>query len=117
LLSGAAVADVSRKYAVGDSALYRHARAHLSATVLREMRASAEAGSTDLIEKLVEALDDVSAVRTHALLAGHASTLLRAASATQSLVETLLDRLGIDNIETVRLLREGENFAFALSKT
>jgi hypothetical protein len=116
LTSGMAAALVASKYRIGDSSVRRHSRTHLSASLLQELRASEHLGSTDLIERLAEAVDDVAAVRSAALLTGNHGVVLRAAAATQSLIESLMDRVGIDSLETARLLREGDTFARAVAR-
>ena len=86
----------------------------MTATILQEIRASERVGSTDLIERLVEALDDISAVRSSALMVGNAGMVLRAASATRDAVGTLIHELGIDSTTVAEQLRLGEDLARAL---
>lgn len=109
------VSDLSHEMNISTQSLYRHQREHLSQTVLRELRLNRSTSTTDLLQALSEALDDVQAVRSAALLHGQSSMLLRAAASTQSLATTLLDRLAPDgDIHTIRLLREGERLARAI---
>ena len=115
LLTGTPIATVSREFDIHESSLSRHVRAHLAATVLRESRITAAAGTVDLLEAVVEALADVTAVRVAALATGNAALLLRAAQTTQGLALTLLDRLAPEgDTEVVRLLRDGERLARAV---
>jgi len=116
LAAGIPTASIATSYRIGDSSVRRHVRTHLSASLLQEVRASEHLGSVDLIERLAEALDDVSAVRSAALLSGNHGVVLRAASATESLVGSLIDRLGIDSTETSRLLRDGDTLARAVAR-
>lgn len=116
LVAATPVSEMDSKWKIGDSSIRRHVKAHLSASILRESRASGSLGSIDLVERLIEALDDVAAVRTAALMSGQAAIVLRAATTTESLVRTLVDRLGIEETETVLLLREGERLADAVAR-
>jgi hypothetical protein len=83
--------------------------------MLRETRESQGVGTTDLLERLVNAVDDVDELRAMALREGNGSLVVRAAMATQALVATLSERLGEGgDTEVVRLLRDGERLARAV---
>lgn len=116
LVAATPVAEMVSKWKIGESSIRRHVKTHLSASILRETRASESLGSVDLVERLIEALDDVAAVRTTALMSGQAAIVLRAATATESLVRTLMDRLGVEETEILLLLREGERLADAVAR-
>jgi hypothetical protein len=107
------VADVARMFEIGESSLRRHARNHLSGSLL--VAASLEDGPqvSDYASALSLALSDVMAVRRAALAAGQAATVLRAAATTERLVSTM----GVDDEEVVRQLRDGERLALAVGQT
>lgn len=111
------VQATSRRFEIHESSLRRHQQRHMSATILQEIRASEQIGSTDLIERLVEALDDVSAVRSSALLTGNAGMVLRAANATRELVGVIIHEIGVDATTVAEQLRLGEDLARALVKS
>ena len=116
LFSNEPVASVASSNGLSESAVRRHARNHVHATILREIHATNSTSSTDILERLVEALDDVSAVRSAALLSGQSGVLLRAAGATQSIATSLLGYLGQDgDLGILRQLKVGEAFARAVA--
>jgi len=115
LVAGVPQAKVAKVYAIHESSIARHTKSHLTGSILRESRVANNVGTTDLMEKLVEALDDIHAVRTTALATGNGPLLLRASAASQSLISTLFDRLGeVGDSEAVRLMRDGERLARAV---
>lgn len=115
LAAGEPIATLAADFRFSESAVYRHRSRHLSRTILREARASAQIGTADLVGRLSEALDDLTAARTAALLTGQGAQVIRAASAEVRAVEVLLDRLGIDSTEVARELREAEDLAHAVA--
>jgi hypothetical protein len=104
-------------FEIGESSLRRHARNHLSGSLL--VAASLEDGPqvSDYASALSLALSDVMAVRRAALAAGQAATVLRAAATTERLVSTILTTMGVDDEEVVRQLRDGERLALAVGQT
>jgi hypothetical protein len=72
-------------------------------------------GPTDILEIVTDALNDVTAIRHTALMTGNSALLLRAAQTTQSLAATLLDRFGVDDIEDIQAIREGEALGRAVA--
>lgn len=114
LLEGIPPRDVASKYGIGESAVYRHIRAHLRAGFLVPMDSEISPSAADLIEHLLEALADVRAVRTVAIASGQAGLLLRSTGVTRAIIADLMDRLGIDNVEVARGLQEADEIARAL---
>jgi hypothetical protein len=118
LRTGTPVQVIVSKYRNTDSplsisGLRRHASNHLpTRSLLREQRLSAELSSIDLLDHLAEALADLAAVRSNALQVGAPGLLLRSADTTSRLVAQLLSLLGDGgDLETVRLLKEGQTLA------
>jgi hypothetical protein len=105
------VQDVAKKYKIGDSAIRRHTARHLSTSLLRETRATADLGSADLIAELADVLGDVRAVRSSALMGGQAGLVLRAAGAERELIELLLGKLDIDDLEVAGTIKACESLS------
>lgn len=103
LVAGARMADVSRAFDVSVSALNRHKQNHLT-TILRSLVASDTFQTTDLIERLAASLNDLSAIRAQALASGNSASVIRAAAVSNSLISTLLDRMGIDDLSVAQEL-------------
>lgn len=121
LVAGAHVATVAAEVSrsgssVSESAVRRHVRNHLQGNVLRAMREQNSFQSGDLLERLMESLDDLSAVRSSALMSGSTSTVVRAATASEQIIRTLLDRLGIDDASMLAEIRTAESLGRAVGR-
>jgi hypothetical protein len=117
LSEGVPVQSISRDYELSVSALNRHRSRHLSASLLREIRASAEVGDADLVDTLLDVLSDMNAVRRTAVATGQGALVLRAGTATREVVGDLLDLLGIDAASVSQQLIGGQVLAKATART
>lgn len=116
LAQGASVQQVARNSGIGESSLRRHVARHLSAGLLREVRASSDIGDADLIDTLVQVLHDVSAVRQVAIATGQSGLVLRSATATREIVGDVLTLLGVDAASVSQQLLGGQVLAKATAR-
>ena len=82
--------------------------------MLAEARATATMATGDLLSRLADALDDLTASRSASLLAGNSVGVVRAAAAEVRAIETLLTRLGVDDTELAREYAQAEAMARAV---
>lgn len=115
LASGVGVALISSQTLISESALRRHSANHLGHLLIREGGIIDATTTTDLIDRLQLALDDVDRVRASALATGRGELVLKAAAQTRALVDTMMARLGIDDIESARLIQEARDLARAVA--
>ena len=116
LASGVGVATISSETTISESALRRHTANHLGHLLIREGGMSDTTTTTDLIDRLQLALDDVDRVRASALATGRGELVLKAAAQTRALIDTMMARLGVDVIENAQLVREAQELGRAISK-
>ena len=116
LASGVGVATISSQTSISESALRRHTTNHLGHLLIRDGGMSDTTTTTDLIDRLQLALDDVDRVRASALATGRGELVLKAAAQTRALIDTMMARLGIDDIESARLIQEARDLARAVAK-
>jgi hypothetical protein len=116
LASGVALATISSQSTISESALRRHSVNHLGHALVRETSVSGTTATTDLIDRLQSALDDVDKVRVSALATGRGDLVIKAAAQTRALIDTMMARLGVDDLETVRLVRDAQNLARAVGR-
>jgi hypothetical protein len=115
LAGGSAIAEVAAEYRNSESAVRRHAANHLSGALIRD-RYDGTTTTTDLLERLQEALRDVDRVRAAALATGRGELAIKAAVAARPIIETLMLRVGIDDLHVLSLLQEGEVLALAVGR-
>ena len=116
LASGIAVATISSQTTISESALRRHTANHLGNLLVRDGDLNDTTTTTDLIDRLQLALDDVDRVRASALATGRGELVLKAAVQTRALIDTMMGRLGIDVIENAQLVREAQDLGRAVAK-
>ena len=66
--------------------------------------------------RLASMADDLAAVRARAMERGDTATVVRAAGAEESVLKTLLDRLGIDSTEAADALRDAQTLYVAMAR-
>lgn len=114
LTMGVPVAKIAAETSYSESAIRRHGAAHLGR--LADLGPDAEHPVTDLIERLSLVLDDLDRVRRSALSTARGDLVVKSASAAARVIDSLSARLGIDDLETAKLLREGDNLATAVAR-
>lgn len=115
LATGTALSTVASKFPLSESALRRHAKNHLALAMWDPEQLDAVT-PTDLIDRLSAALADVDRVRRQAVATGKGELVVKAATATRQLTETITARLGIDDLESARLLRDAEALGRAVGR-
>lgn len=117
LATGAAISTIvsqtSYSGSFSDSALRRHAANHLGR--IRDIP-EATTTTTDLLSRLQQALDDVDRVRSAALATAKGDLVVKAAATATRIIETFMHKLGIDDVETARLIEEGHVLARAVAR-
>lgn len=107
---------IASRYGLGESSVQRHiANGHTEAALPRTRRVSAEVAPSELLLKLAEVLDDLDAVRQHALARGNAGLLLRSARETAAVVKLMASDLRLDSTELGRDLKTAEDLARAVA--
>lgn len=111
-----AIATLSLQNSISESALRRHSVNHLGHALIQVSDTGDTTTVTDLIDRLQRALDDMDRVRASALATGRADLVIKAAAQTRALIDTMMARLGVDDLETVRLVRDAQDLARAVAR-
>jgi hypothetical protein len=83
--------------------------------ILHELRVTQNTASTDLVEGLVEALGDLSLMRSSSLMNGQTALAIRATTELRALTEYLLG-IGLEDTTLTRELRFGQHVAGAVAR-
>jgi hypothetical protein len=110
LATGASVAAVSTEFGLGESSIRRHLANHFTAASLDVSE------TTDILDQLAAALEDMGRVRAAALAAGRGETAIKAAVASKGIASVFLDRLGVDDLDVTRFYRESEALGRAVAR-
>lgn len=111
IMTGVPIAQIARETFFSDSALRRHASGHLSRLSAVPTDTTA---TTDLLDRLQLALDDVDRVRAAALATNRGDLVVKAATAARQIIESLTTHLGVDDLEVTKLIADGHNLARAV---
>ena len=110
------VTAIANSTGLSESALRRHLANHVHGGALRDARFNSGEPTGDLVKRLVEALDDVSAVRSAALMSGQSGLVLRSATAGASMISTLVGALGVKSADVAEQLRTSELLQLAMAR-
>ncbi|GMA27051.1 hypothetical protein [Arenivirga flava] len=113
LVAGETQAAVASTYSLPPSSVSRHFRGHLD-TALVGFSGNEAGEGLSLIDRLVRSLGDLEAVRRQALTSGNSGHVIRAAAASNALIQTLLDRLGVDDLSVATDLRTAHFLALSV---
>lgn len=109
---GITIAALARETAFSESALRRHAAAHLMR--IADLGPDAT-GISDLADRLRLALDDVDRVRRSALATARGDLAVKAAATAARIIGDLIQHLGIEDLSTTDALRDGQQLAQAVA--
>lgn len=114
IVAGVPIARIARQLGINSSSVYRHISAHLAPELRASMRNSAGLDTTALLGRIADIADDSLRARHTAMEAGATATALKAADGELRAINVLMDRLGIDNTETIELLAEARRVVLAI---
>jgi hypothetical protein len=111
---GMSLSAISARFDCSVQSLSRHRRLHLSMRILHSLRVTENTTSTDLVEGLVEALADLSLMRSSSLMSGQTALAIRATTELRSLSEYLIG-IGLTDSDLTKELRFGQHLANAVA--
>ncbi|GAB3291946.1 hypothetical protein [Pseudoclavibacter terrae] len=114
LLAGETVASVQRAHpSFTDSAIRRHYRNHVQATIISKVANLPGLDTADLVLRLVQLANDAMGVRNQAVAQRNGSATLRAANAELGILRELIQTLGIDDTDVHVYMQEAQALAGA----
>ncbi len=116
VFDGESIRSVSQDSGHSESAANRHLRNHVHPELRIELRASNRLHLTDFADRYVELVEESARARDHARTHGDGRLLLQAVQQERETLSVLMNRLGIDDGETVSQLREAKALSCALHK-
>lgn len=114
IIAGTPIARLSRDHGVSADSVRRHIRSHLAPEARQALRGAESLSTSDLISRVADVADSARDARLSALDDGERSVALRAGTAEVRALEALFDRLGVDDLEVLDQLRDGERLATAV---
>jgi DNA-binding CsgD family transcriptional regulator len=110
------VSQLARIHAVSVDSIYRHLRSHPPLEARSSTPESEDLPvAAEIIERLVESADDLRRARHVAAVNNNILSLTRAADSELRIITTLIDKLGITNIEIADDLRITEALVRAVA--
>lgn len=82
----------------------------------QRLRGEDRARTTRLIDRIFGIADDLARTRERLQSSGHLAGAVRAGDAELRALTTLLDRLGVDHLDTLALLDDGDQLAKAVGQ-
>ena len=112
LAAGTPMRDVAGRAGLSGSAIQRHASRHVSGGALHRLTGQVQVA--DLTDRYMALLAECSATRAWAAQVNDGSLLLRAVATEASLLNTLIQRLGISDSDTAAVLHDAKRLATAV---
>lgn len=117
LLAGETVAAVQRAFPeFTDSAIRRHYRNHVTATIVTHLTNSSIPNAADITQRLIKLADDVALVRNRAVAQNDGGATLRAAKVESGILTELIGTLGIDSTDLQTYLEDAQILARSVFK-
>ncbi|PXA67478.1 hypothetical protein [Cryobacterium arcticum] len=111
ILASRSYRSLSKRFQVSEDSLGRHVRNHLSGEIKAAMQSSSIARTTDILQRLADIAEDANTARKRALERGATLLAIRAGEAETRALMVLLERLQVDDLSVLSLLRAGETLA------
>jgi hypothetical protein len=108
------VSTISGQFGISTSSIHRHVAAHLQPELREALRGSQSVSTSDLMQRIAEIADAARDARRAAIGSSNTSASIRAGDGELRALLALLNQLGIDDIEILNTLREGEVLARAV---
>lgn len=114
VLRGDSIPLIAVENRLSASSIYRHLRSHVGDEFRSGLSPAQQIEVSDLATRVLDIADDLRLARERTQRNGSATATVRAASAELRVLESLIDRLGVDSRETSELLSNGEALARAV---
>jgi len=116
VVAGKSISRISQLYAVGADSLSRHLRNHIAPELRDSMRGSEGLTILSILEELQEMADQEREIHAAASASNNGVLALQALNARKRTLAQIKDLTGIDHIETLALLRDGNRLAAAVGQ-